>query len=194
MSFGTTGSAAGSASGEHLLGQMVQTTFALLQQSYPQVSELYRDRKLWESVTATESAGELRSQLIATVDRQRAAACAGMERGGPWAILRGLLTIGALIWFPILQPLLESMIQKGKSTGATLVSVLSITNLLNALFFLLIYFSILWLILRWDTQRRVSRQFARWKHLEELDPLLSLNAQTLDWRSRFGGRGNRWRV
>jgi hypothetical protein len=184
MSMGTVGGGAASSGGQSL-GQLVQTTFALLQQSYPQVSELYRERKLWEFVAATGAAGELRDRLIATVDRQRGAACARMERGGPWALLRGLLTIGALIWFPIVQPVFEAMIKEKKNIAATLVNILSITNLLSSLTFLLIYFSILWLVLRWDAQRRVNRQFARWKRLEDLDPELSLNAQTMDWLGKL---------
>jgi len=127
---------------------------------------------------------------LATVDRQRTAACPPMNKSGAWALLRGLLTIGALIWFPIVQPLIESLIDPTTSHPAgrpgvtgTLVRILSINNLLSALTFLLIYFSILWLVLRWDTQRRVSRQFERWKRLECVEPSLNLTAQVLKWLS-----------
>src|SRR5439155_2815967 len=49
---------AGGAAG-HSLGERIQTTFALLQQSYPAASALYRQRRLWESLPAATAAGEL---------------------------------------------------------------------------------------------------------------------------------------
>src|SRR5207302_10430931 len=69
-----------------------------------------------------------------------------------------------------------------RSIGSVIVSVLSINNLLGALTFLLAYFAMLWLVLRWDTQRRVTRQFARWYRLEDpADPALNLDGQALNW-------------
>jgi len=85
-----------------------------LQQTNPAVSELYRQRKLWESLPAEAAAAELRETLSATLDRQRAAALATASRGGPIAAAtRWLLTIGAVIWFPIVQPVLEIFLQDG---------------------------------------------------------------------------------
>jgi hypothetical protein len=182
---------AGSSAGGRTLGEMVQTTFALLQQSHPALSELYKQRKLWESVPASTAAGELRQALVATVDLQRSVACARVDRGGGhWGILRALLTIGALIWFPFVQPIVEAWLTNRSSSqpaNATsslpvvLVRLLSINTLMATLTSLIVYFAILWLVLRWDTQRRVSRQFARWKRLESADPTLSLTGRTLDW-------------
>ena len=53
--------------------------------------------------------------------------------------------------------------------------------LLSTLSFFLVYLSILWLLLRWDTQQRVARQFARWKKLEGQEPPLSLTGRITDW-------------
>jgi hypothetical protein len=178
------------------LGELVQTTFALLQQSHPALSELYKHRKLWESVPATTAAGELREALIATVDLQRSVACArvGHGSGGAWGLLRGLLTIGALIWFPFVQPLVEAWLTNRTnpqpagdpiSLPVVLVRLLSINNLMATLTSLLVYFAILWLVLRWDTQRRVARQFARWKRLEMADPAMSLTGRTLEWLGKL---------
>jgi hypothetical protein len=178
---------------DRTLGEMIQRSFALLQQSQPTASALYKDRKLWESVPAATAAAELRDALIGTVDRQRAAACARIDRDGPWSLLRGLLTIGALLWFPFIQPLAESWLANRATASQPaapqqgfpllFVRLLSLNNLIGTLTSLLIYFAVLWLILRWDTRRRVDRQFARWKRLESLDPSLNLTARTLEWLS-----------
>lgn len=174
------------------LADMIQTTFALLQQSHPSISALYAQRKLWDPMPAANAAAELRNELIATVDRQRAVACDDVEKAvGPLAgAARFLLTIGALIWFPFIQPLVKAILANAHSstlpTGSpnlvtVFVDMLSMTYLLNLLTFFFIYFSLLWLVLRWDTQRRVARQFARWRRLENLDPALSLPGRTLEW-------------
>jgi hypothetical protein len=179
------------------LGEMIQTSFALLQQSQPAVSDLYVDRKLWESVPAANAAGELREALIGTVDRQRGAACERIGREGPWSLLRGLLTIGAVLWFPFVQPVAEAWLMNRAAASQPaapqqgmpllFVRLLSLNNLIGTLTSLLIYFAVLWLILRWDTRRRVDRQFARWKRLESLDPSLNLTAKTLEWLAGLVG-------
>jgi hypothetical protein len=176
---------------DRTLGEMIQRSFALLQQSQPAASVLYKDRKLWESLPASTAAAKLRDMMIATVDHQRAAACARLDRDGPWSLLRGLLTIGALLWFPFIQPLAETWLanrvaasqpaMQQQGLPLLFVRLLSLNNLIGTLTSLLIYFAVLWLILRWDTRRRVDRQFARWKRLEGLDPSLSLTAKTLEW-------------
>jgi hypothetical protein len=178
---------------DRTLGEMIQRSFALLQQSQPATSALCKDRKLWESVPAATAAAELRDALIGTVDRQRAAACARIDRDGPWSLLRGLLTIGALLWFPFIQPLAEAWLANRAAASQPaapqqgipllFVRLLSLNNLIGTLTSLLIYFAVLWLILRWDTRRRVDRQFARWKRLESLDPSLNLTGKTLEWLS-----------
>jgi hypothetical protein len=129
--------------------------------------------------------------LIATVARQRSVASSRADRnaGGQLAdALRFLLTFGALIWFPFLQPILRNLIahhgatQPGTpSLTSVFVDMLGMSYLLNTLTFFIIYFSIIWLALRWDTQQRVARQFARWRKVENMDPPLSLSGRTLEW-------------
>ena len=55
------------------------------------------------------------------------------------------------------------------------------TALLQTLTFLALYYFIIWLIVRWDTGRRVDRQLHRWKTSDSTDPGLSLPGQTLEW-------------
>ena len=181
------------------LTEMIQTTFALLQQSHPPISPLYAERKLWESIPATIAARELREGLIGTVNRQRSVACSRVDRNGGGtlaAATRALLTIGALLWFPFIQPVVKGFLANARSANPSkgppdflmiFVDLLDMSYLLKALSFLLIYFSVIWLVLRWDTQRRVGRQFARWRRLENMDPPLSLVGCTLEWLANLIG-------
>jgi hypothetical protein len=110
-------------------------------------------------------------------------------------LLRFILTIGALVWFPFIQPVVKAMLtnyhsatQPGSSPVSLVtvfIDMLGMAYLLNLLTFFLLYFSVIWLVLRWDTQRRVLSQFAKWRRLDHLDPGLSLNRQVLDWLSQL---------
>ena len=62
-----------------------------------------------------------------------------------------------------------------------IVQLLSTTFLLKNLTFLLMWFAVLWAIVRARTQRRVYRLIARWQSDPRLDPSLSFNAQTVEW-------------
>ena len=58
------------------------------------------------------------------------------------------------------------------------VRVFSVSELLQNLEFLAMYFFVLWVILRWHTQRRINRFVLKWKN-ESSD--LSLTVQTVRW-------------
>ena len=75
------------------------------------------------------------------------------------AFFRTLLTVGALLWFPIIQPLLEAFLDGHtiRNLAFFAVRLFGVTYLLKSVTFLAIYFSLLWLILRWDTQRRIDK-------------------------------------
>jgi hypothetical protein len=170
------------------LSDAIQTTFAQLQQSQPMVSSLYRGRKLWESRQADLAAGDLRRNLTDTIARQRAVIRKRVcGRSGPiGTLVRWTLTVGALLWFPIVQPLVQAALentagQSLRTIALAVVRALSVTALLQTLTFLALYYVIIWLIVRWDTGRRVDRQLQRWKSSDSLDPGLSLPGQTLEW-------------
>ena len=170
------------------LSTAIQATFAQLQQSQPTISSLYRDKKLWEDRPADLAAADLQRRMAETITRQRAVitqrACG--RAGALGNLVRWLLTIGALLWFPIIQPVLEAALQPDPARSARaialeIVRALSVTFLLKTLTFLILWYFIIWLIVRWDTGRRVDRQLQRWKTSESLDPGLSLPGQTLEW-------------
>jgi hypothetical protein len=164
--------------------------FALLNQSHPLIAQLYARRKLWEDLPADEAQADLRGRLNETLARQseeaivRAASPSGLLSPFRW-----LLTLGALIWFPIAQPIVEAMLAPGW-TGLSrdflllAVQILSAAYLLKSIGFLMIYFLCLWALLRWQTRRRVLRLLQDWSR-EDADPALSLPAQSLQWMNEL---------
>jgi GTPase Era involved in 16S rRNA processing len=170
------------------LATMVQTTFAQLQQSNPTISALYAENKLWESMSAEGAASDLRRRLNDALHRQREAALSriGKRRGIFTALFAIVITIGAVVWFPFAQPVLETMLAGDTFTFSSklalqIVSLLSTTFLLKNLTFLLMYFAVLWAIVRARAHRRVAKLIGRWQADPNLDPSLSFTAQTLEW-------------
>ena len=169
--------------------EVLQATFAHVRQTSPAVATIFTHRKLWDDRDAELAVIQLRSALIDTVDRQRAHVLAryGKSRNPLAALVRWTLTIGALLWLPFVQPLLEAALQPGfartgQELGLLVVRILGTTYLLTTVSFLVIYFVVLWLALRWTTGRRVSRWLERWSTgagPAELD----LSRQSLDWAS-----------
>ena len=145
------------------LSSSIQATFALLQQTNPAIGNLYRQQRLWEQRPADTAAAALRKSLTQSLTQQREAAVKKIARRGFFApLFRWLLTVGALLWFPIVQPVTELMLQDSLTRTARgiallVVQLLGVTYLLKSAAFLGIWFLFLWLILRWDTQRRVAK-------------------------------------
>jgi hypothetical protein len=155
------------------VSQAVQSTFAQLQQTHPLVSPLYRNQRLWDAAPADAATLELRDALSATLQKQRGEAVARIARVGIIApLIRWLLTIGAVLWFPLIQPVLEVILRDGyiQSTKAAIVlavQLLSSAYLLKSAGFLAIWFLFLWLVLRWDTYRKVAWLLTRWRTFDE---------------------------
>jgi GTPase Era involved in 16S rRNA processing len=163
----------------------VQTTFAQLHQLHPHLGDLYQNQKLWESMHADAAAADLRRRFTDAIENQRQTIL--QRTSGRFALifapLRWLLTIGAILWFPIVQPILSAALQQGtwqisKQTLRAVVDVLSVSSLLQCVTFLLLWFAILWVLLRAGTHRRISRLIEQWKNS---DDDASLPGQTLRW-------------
>jgi hypothetical protein len=179
---------------------LVQSAFVQLRQSQPAIAALYPHNKLWEDMPADLAAGNLRRTLADTVQRQRVAAreCVtgrGAILGMPF---RWLLTIGALLWFPFVQPILAAMLDSWRANpslrldrmmltshwadvASLIVRVLGVDYLLKSAGFLIIYFVVLWLALRWNTQRKVSRLMSKWLATDFPDASVNLAQQTVQW-------------
>jgi hypothetical protein len=167
----------------------VQSTFAQLHQTNPTIGDLYGRRKLWESMDAQAAAASLRGQLIETVHRQRQAILEKLSGGeGIVApLVRVILTVGAILWFPIVQPILQLVVTAGSPLrsvhdGVVLfIQIMSTEVLLKNAVFLLLWHLFLWSILRWDTRRRVDRLLNQWQSGKHPDPAMNLTTVTLGW-------------
>jgi GTPase Era involved in 16S rRNA processing len=168
------------------LATRIAATFAQLHQTRPAAQRLMQRRRLWEPMWAEQAADELRQALAGTIERQRQAVRSRLASPAAWLYpWRWLLTIGAVLWFPIVQPILEALLQDsiartGRDIALLAVRIFSVTYLLSSVAFLAIYFASLWLVLRWDTQRRVGRLLARWRGIGE-ESNLSLAAAIDEW-------------
>jgi hypothetical protein len=165
-------------------GAVLQSTFAFLHQSYPGIARLYAAWKLWEWMPTQMAETDLRRRLSSTVERQRSRLREQLKMNGfISAIFRTLLTMGALLWFPIVQPLLEAFVADHTLRNLTVlaVQIFGVTYLLKSVAFLAIYYTLLWLILRWDTQRRIDKFLSRWQESANIDPTLSLTGQAVEW-------------
>ncbi len=174
---------------ERSLSTQVQVTFARLQQSHPQMSHLYRDGGLWDRTSADRAVSGLRQRLAGTIERQRAALRLQMAGGGGtvgW-LGRVLITLGAAIWFPFVQPVLEAYLSPGGMSDFALlaVQVLGVSYLLKNVAFLAVYFVLVWLCVKWAVRRRVARWLERLNTDAHLDPALSLSGQTLEWTAHL---------
>ena len=169
---------------------LIQTTFAQLRQQQPIVASLYGQNKLWESMPAELAAGTLHRGLADTVQRQRQSArdLGASSRRMLLAPIRWLLTIGALLWFPFIQPILAAAlgdpdrhVWAWRRMAALVVEVLGVNYLLRSAAFLILFYAALWLALRWNTQRRVTKLVAGWKSSDLPDESINLSSQSLHW-------------
>jgi hypothetical protein len=175
--------------GNASIARLTQSAFAQLHQSNPAVAPLYERRKLWDTMEADLAEGRLHRDLTETIERQRQMLLARLSgrRGAIAPLFRVLLTIGALLWFPLVQPVLKAILESdsaihgARNIAILIVSVLSTTSLLSSAVFLILWYLLLWSLLRWDTRRRVDRLLSRWKTADQPDSSLNLTTCMLEW-------------
>jgi len=101
-----------------------------------------------------------------------------------------VFTLGALIWFPFLQPICHELLARAgdahhvsRALPLLLVEIFNMNNLLDVLGFFFIYYTLIWLFLRWHTQRRIDRSLWPSSPPADAQADLSLPAQVADWLS-----------
>jgi hypothetical protein len=144
----------------------VRTLFADLRRRDPAIVPLYDTTPPWSDEASEQVSADLATRLSDALDarQQRITEQAGKGHGTVTAPVRWLMTWGAIVWFPIVQPILEIVLNPdytwaGMSGHAIwqLVRLLGTTYLLTSVSFLAIYFVLLWAILRFTTGRSTQR-------------------------------------
>jgi hypothetical protein len=167
----------------------IQTAFAQLNQSDPAIAGLYQNRKLWEAMEAQAAESRLRQTLVETVRGQRQIVLSRLsgKTGVIAPIVRVVLTIGALLWFPFVQPVLAILLTSGsvigtaRDLGILVVQVMSAESLLKSAAFLLVWYLLIWSLLRWSTRVRVERLMGRWKSADGVEDSLNLTTRGMGW-------------
>ena len=78
------------------------------------LSSLYRNKKLWESRQADLAAADLQRNIAETLTRQRTVITKRSSRPLPFPRQHHPLALNhrrPLLWFPIIQPILEAILQ-----------------------------------------------------------------------------------
>jgi hypothetical protein len=159
------------------LDRRIQGAFAELNQLHPSVATVYRRERFWDAGSADAASQDLQRRIdrVTGAQRRELVEQAMPRLGAARAPLRHLLTTGALLWFPFVQPLLEIVLQHEWSAVAGdlafwVVRVLGAGYLLESLGFLSLYFIGLWMWIRFDTHRRITRLLAKQQRTDATGP------------------------
>ncbi len=159
----------------------LRTVFADVRRRDPSVVDAYGASAPWNDRESELAVEELTTKLADAMEQRKTYAVdtAGNGHGGATAPVRWLLTLGAAVWFPIVQPVLEIVLNPNSTwTGFTretiwhVVRLLGSTYLLQSVGFLAVYFVLLWATLRYLTGRRCERL------LRSVDTSLSADSAT----------------
>jgi hypothetical protein len=174
------------------LPEFVAAGFAQARALEPRLSELFSRDRPWEPEPATRHAAHLEREL-AQLSLDQLEDLKAKYSGAPWKLLfplRWLLTIGAVLWFPLVQPVTELLLQESPATSlrsATLLTVqlLSSTYLLKTAAFLLVWFLVLWAWLRYSTHKFVVRRLRDWFTEQESPDGLNAAQLVSEWLDRM---------
>ena len=173
------------AEGGRSIAKNVQVVFAQLNNAYPDFGRLYTHRRLWESPEAESAAADLRRRLQGALDAQKAAVVQRFEPPRWLAPWRWLLTVGAAVWFILVQPMVKILLDMGEFRLWDLlrqaVEILSASMLLTSVGFVLLYLLVLWGVLRFNTYTKVAAWRRRMLRGDGEPPETSLAAQTVEW-------------
>lgn len=148
------------------LDASLRAVFADVRRRDPTVAEAYGDAAPWNDRESELAVEDLTTRLADAMESRKAYAVAkaGAGHGKSTAPVRWLLTLGAAVWFPIVQPVLEIVLNPHSTiTGLTretiwhVVRLLGSTYLLQSVGFLAVYFVLLWATLRYLTGRRCEK-------------------------------------
>jgi hypothetical protein len=144
----------------------IQAAFAEAGRLDRQIAELYGPSRPWEAEPASARAADLVARLSSALQKRQLLATDLASRGlGGWGTpCRWALTFGAVLWFPIVQPVLEIVLKPDFTwTGVTresiwlMIQLLGATYLLKSVGFLAVYLVLLWMAVRFRAGRSARR-------------------------------------
>jgi hypothetical protein len=145
----------------------IKGVFSDLSQRSSMMLSLYAHQKLWEADAASRAASTLERQTDRAIDAHRATLLRSLAKPS-WLtrLIAPFLTIGVVLWFPIVQPILEIVlagdaIDMTRATVLKVVQVLGAQYLIQSLGVLVVYFVALWMWLRWLAYRLADRALSR---------------------------------
>ncbi len=141
----------------------IQATFVHLRHSQPEIMSAYGENRLWEQMNADAAVSDLRRRLAEAISAHQQSAVKHLTR--TWfgsGLLRWLATLGAVLWFPFVQPILNiALVTQIKwvpiEIAKLVVQTLSGQKLLQDIAFLFLWFLLLWLWVRYRAYQRVKR-------------------------------------
>ena len=148
----------------------VRSLFADVRRRDPSIADAYGHTPPWDDQESERLVEALTTRLADAVELRRTeiAGRVGGGHGPTTAPVRWLLTFGAALWFPIIQPLAGVLLNPDYSwtgwtlrTGWQLITLFGTAHLLQSAAFLLVYFIALWATLRYLTARRTERAIDR---------------------------------
>lgn len=165
--------------------QTLSALFARLHQAHPALARCYADKRLWEEAEADRAEADLRRGLTEVIEAQRASGL-GISEGADnigRRVIRATLTLGAIGWFPFVQPLLAELLRPAgtASLAGLVVGALGVDSIARNVLFLLGYFTALWALIKRDTWRRVGARVDSMATDETLSADLNPAARALAW-------------
>lgn len=149
------------------LKHRLESTLARIQAAQPDLFKRLSNagpEKEWN--TDKRIAGLQDSFLLVLENRETETERRLLKQSSSWGRLwRLLLTLGAVVWFPLGQPLLLAYLSEEglRSIPLALVALFGVSHLLQSAALLAVYFILLWAIVRWNAGRKVERLFAQWR-------------------------------
>ena len=149
------------------VAQQLRGVFSDLVQRDPQMLMLYVHEKLWENDPAEFAASRLENSIDTAITVHRDALVRTAGKPNLFTrLLAPVVTIGAALWFPIVQPILEIVLANNitsftRQTVLLVVQLFGATYLLHSVGMLVIYFVALWMTLRWMAYRKIDRALRR---------------------------------
>lgn len=176
------------------LDASLRSVFADIRRRDPTIADAYGPGAPWNDSESELAVEGLTTRLADAMEKRKVYAVerAGAGHGSATAPLRWTLTLGAAIWFPIVQPVLEIVLNPNSTiTGLTretiwhVVRLLGSTYLLQSVGFLAVYFILLWATLRYLTGRRCERLLRSVDHTLSADAASSIESEAEDWIDRL---------